>query len=81
MISNEELERYLKETGEVDFVLVQGDGYHYQVTVVSDVFQGKSKIARQQWVYGKLKQFITSGDLHALSMQTWTKDEWENKHG
>lgn len=81
MISNEELEGYLKETGEVDFVQVQGDGYHYQVTVVSDAFQGKSKIARQQWVYGKLKQFITSGELHALSMHTWTKDEWENKHG
>lgn len=81
MISNEELERRLAETGEVDFVQVEGDGYHYQLTIVSDAFLGKSKVARQQWVYAKLKDYITSGSLHALSMKTWTKEEWGKNHG
>ena len=81
MISNEEIERHLNEFDDIEFVQVKGDGYHYQVVVVSDAFEGKSKVARQQWVYAKLKTLITSGALHALSMQTWTKDEWENKHG
>lgn len=81
MISNEELEQRLKETGEVDFVQVSGDGYHYQLTIVSNAFIGKSKVARQQWVYAKLKDYITSGSLHALSMKTWTKEEWETNHG
>lgn len=81
MITNEELERRLKESEEVDFVQVGGDGYHYQLTIVSDVFLGKSKVARQQWVYAKLKDYITTGNLHALTMKTWTKDEWEKSHG
>lgn len=81
MITNAELERYFVETGEVDFVQVEGDGYHYQLTIVSDSFLDKSKVARQQWVYAKLKDYITTGSLHALSMKTWTKEEWENSHG
>lgn len=81
MISNEELERRLAETGEVDFVKVEGDGYHYQLTIVSNAFLDKSKVARQQWVYSKLKDYITTGSLHALSMKTWTKEEWEKSHG
>lgn len=81
MISNKELERFLVKSGEVDFVQVEGDGYHYQLTIVSNAFQGKSKVARQQWVYARLKDYITSGNLHALSMKTWTKEEWENNHG
>lgn len=81
MINNEELESRLAETGEVDFVQVEGDGYHYQLTIVSDVFLNKSNLARQQWVYAKLKDFITSGKLHALSMKTWTKEEWERHNG
>lgn len=81
MISNEELEHRLVETGEVDFVQVEGDGYHYQLTVVSNAFLDKSKVARQQWVYSKLKDYITTGSLHALSMKTWTKEEWEKSHG
>jgi acid stress-induced BolA-like protein IbaG/YrbA len=81
MISNEELEQRLIEQGDVDFVRVEGDGYHYQLTIVSNVFQGKSKVARQQWVYARLKDYITSGSLHALSMKTWTKEEWEKNNG
>lgn len=81
MISNEELEKRLVNEPDVDWVKVEGDGYHYQLTIVSDAFIGKTKVARQQWVYAKLKEYITTGSLHALSMKTWTKDEWETKHG
>lgn len=81
MISNEQIERHLTDLDDVEYAKVEGDGYHYKITVVSDVFKGKLKVARQKWVYAYLKPFITSGDLHAISMQTWTKDEWENQDG
>lgn len=81
MISNEELEQRLKESPDIAFVKADGDGYHYQLVVVSDVFIGKSAVARQQWVYRKLNDFITTGSLHALTMKTWTKEEWEKKRG
>ena len=81
MVSNEELETYLSGIDDVAYVQVIGDGYHYQLTIVSDVFLEKSKVARQQWVYAKLKEYITSGRLHALNMKTWTKAEWETQRG
>jgi acid stress-induced BolA-like protein IbaG/YrbA len=81
MIDNEEVKQCLLDTGEIDFVQVKGDGYHYQLVVVSDTFRGKTKVARQQWVYAKLKAYITAGSLHAVSMKTLTKEEWEREHG
>lgn len=81
MISNEELEQKLLAIEEVDYVKVKGDGYHFQLTIVSDIFNGKSKVARQQWVYAQLKEDITGGSLHAISMQTLTNEEWEKQHG
>jgi acid stress-induced BolA-like protein IbaG/YrbA len=81
MISNEELERHLSKIPNVEKVIVSGDGYHYHLVIISDVFLGKSPVARQQWVYAQLKEFITSGTLHALTMKTWTKAEWEKQNG
>ena len=77
----DDVTRRLQDIAEVAHVNIEGDGYHFQLTVVSDVFVGKTKVARQQWVYSKLKDLITSGDLHALSMTTWTNEEWETKRG
>jgi acid stress-induced BolA-like protein IbaG/YrbA len=81
VLSNDQLEKRIKQADGVEYVQVTGDGYHYQLTVVSDVFVGKPKLARQQWVYAQLKDYITTGSLHALSMKTWTKTEWEKQHG
>lgn len=81
MISNEELQRDLLAADDVEHVLVEGDGYHYDLTIVSDAFVGKSKVARQQWVYARLNEYIVSGRLHAVNMKTWTKAEWEKLRG
>ena len=79
MLSNEEIEKQFKDLNEVSYVKVDGDGYHYQLTIVSDAFQSKSKVARQQWVYSYLKEFISTGKLHAINMKTYTNEEWGNQ--
>lgn len=82
MLSNEEIEQRLKSIENVFYVAVEGDGYRYQLTIVTDIFLNESKVKRQQWVYAQLKDFISSGRLHALSMKTWTKKEWgEQQNG
>mgnify|MGYP001406118039 CR=1 FL=1 len=81
MISNETIKAQFDALDEVSFVEVTGDGYHYHLVVVSDAFEHKSTVARQRWVYQQLQTFISDGSLHALSMKTWTKAEWEAKHG
>ena len=79
MVSNEEIEAQLRAIEQVSYVKVEGDGYHYQLTIVTDIFVDKPKVARQQWVYAQLNDFITTGKLHALNMKTWTQEEWGNQ--
>ena len=50
-------------------------GGHFQATIVSDRFEGLSKIKAQRLVYQVLAEEMT-GEIHALSMSTWTPDQW-----
>ncbi len=57
---------------------VSGDGYHFQVTIISERFAGLRAVQRQQQVYAAVQDWIASGELHALSMRTFTPAEWTN---
>ncbi len=81
VITNGQLEKLFKQHDDVRYVKAEGDGYHYQVTIVSDEFAGKSKLARQKWVYSVLNKHIVAGDLHAIHMHTYTVSEWEEQRG
>ena len=56
-------------------VAVGGDGYHIDLTVVSDAFEGLNRVKRQQLVYGVLADVIRSGALHAVNIQARTVAE------
>ena len=58
-------------------VTVTGDGSHFDATVIGEVFAGLSPVKRQQLVYKTVNDRITSGDLHALTIKTYTPEEWE----
>lgn len=53
----------------------EGSETHFKVTVVSQVFNGLNRVKRQQSVYQVLAELM-SGPVHALSMNTYTPDEW-----
>ncbi len=55
---------------------MQADGSKLMLSLVSDKFQGMSKVKRQQLVYALLKDKISSGEIHAVTMTTLTSDEW-----
>jgi acid stress-induced BolA-like protein IbaG/YrbA len=55
---------------------VIGDGQHFQAVVVSAAFSGKSRVQRHQLVYQALGDRMRE-EIHALSMQTLTPDEWK----
>ena len=54
---------------------VVGDGQHFQAVVVSTAFAGKSRVQRHQLVYAALGDRMRE-EIHALSMQTLTPEEW-----
>lgn len=51
-----------------------GGESHFKVVVVSEVFQGKSRIERHRMVYDALKPLIDEG-LHALAIEAKTATE------
>lgn len=48
---------------------------HFKLVLVSDEFEGLSKVARHQKIYGLLSKEL-EGEIHALSMFLYTQDEW-----
>lgn len=58
-------------------VTVTGDGSHFEARVVGNVFTGLTSVKKQQMVYATVNDLITSGDLHALTIKTYTPEEWE----
>lgn len=60
-------------------VTVSGDGSHFDATVISETFADLSMVKKQQLVYGTLGDRITNGTIHALSIKTYTPQEWETQ--
>ena len=58
-----------------EHVEVLGDGQHFQALIVSSQFAGRSRVQRHQMVYAALGDRMRE-EIHALSMQTLTPEEW-----
>ena len=48
---------------------------HFEVTVVSKLFEGLSRVGAQRLVYQALAGFMET-EIHALSMHTLTPEQW-----
>ena len=66
------IEAYIKEAfpdAQITLVDTAGDQDHYDLTVVSPAFAGKSRIEQHKMVYAALKGHMTT-TLHALKLTT-----------
>lgn len=55
----------------IDVVDLAGDNDHYQASVISEQFIGKSRVQQHQMVYQALKGKM-GDELHALALKTRT---------
>jgi len=53
-----------------------GSETHFRLLIVSSVFEGLSAVKRQQHIYQLLADEL-AGEVHALSMQTLTPEQWQ----
>jgi len=58
-----------------EHVEVRGDGHHFEAVIVSARFAGLSKVKQHQLVYAALGDRMRE-EIHALSMQTLTPEQW-----
>ena len=79
MVTPESIQHNIAQGMATEYLSVTGDdGTHFQAVVVSDAFAGKSRVQRHQLVYQTLGDRMRE-EIHALSMQTYTPQEWHNQ--
>lgn len=59
--------------------ILKGDGRHFTAIVISPEFQNRNRIEKQQLVFKTLGDRVDNGEIHAISIKTFTPDEW-NQH-
>ena len=79
MLDPKQIEIWIAEGLHCETLLIDGDGQHFAALIVSEEFAGMNRVKRQQRVYQIIKHKLDSGELHALSMQTLTPEEWRDK--
>ena len=74
------LQSYIEQHMDCDYIEVySADNVHFEAIVVSAAFEGVSKVKQQQLVYTALGDKITSGEVHALALKTYTPEGWQEK--
>ena len=71
-MTKDEIEKHIKESIPDALITIEdlrGDGDHYSATVISNTFDGKSKIEQHKMVYDSLKGKMGK-ELHSLMLRT-----------
>lgn len=82
-MSPNELQAELKRAfpdAEVEIKDLTGTQDHYQATIVSAAFAGKSRIEQHRMVYAALGDAMR-GPVHALALATYTPEAWAKARG
>ena len=72
-----EIKQVLMDKLALTDAIVTGDGSHFQVIAVGDLFDGMSRVKQQQAVYAPLMEYIADNRIHALSIKAYTPAQWE----
>ena len=86
MSKQQELEQRLRQKFQPHFIAVENESYmhssgrgadsHFKIVLVSDAFEGSSKVSRHRKIYQLLSQDLQNG-IHALALHLYTKQEWD----
>ncbi len=70
-----------KKFPDVVLKIFTNDNKYFNAIIVSDSFENKELIERQQMIYDIIGSYITNKSIHAISFKTYTHNEWvlENK--
>ncbi len=74
-----DIEAKLRESLELAECYVKGENGHYQVIAVASLFDGMTRVKKQQTIYAPLSDLIASNSIHALTIKAFTPDEWSKE--
>lgn len=73
----QEIKELIEQALNTSEVEVKGEGNMFDVIVVSNDFEGKMPVKKQQMVYATVNEQIKNGEIHALTIKTYTEKEWQ----
>ena len=80
MVTPEDIKGWI-EQGITDCrVEINGDGQHFYAVIISPEFAGQNRVQQHQLVYQVLGDRMKA-EIHALSMQTMTPEEYAARDG
>lgn len=77
MFSPDKIKKIVEQSlpgSKAQVVDLTGTNDHFQLVVVSEVFQGKSRVDRHRMVYATLGPAV-GAEIHALSLKALTPEE------
>lgn len=76
-MTESEIKDILMQALNLHDVYVSGDGSHFEVKAIDERFAEMSRIKKQQFIYQPLMDYIADNRIHALSVKTFTPEEWQ----
>ncbi len=77
MVTPDNVKAYIQQGLECEYINVDGDGRHFEAIIVSPAFEGKGMLQQHRLVYSVLGDKME--DIHALSMKTFTPEQWSKQ--
>lgn len=78
-ITHSEVEALIKRAYPDATLQIEGAACDLTITVVSDAFKGLTMIKQHQGVMDTLSAELASGRLHAVTLKTFTTDQWQQQ--
>jgi acid stress-induced BolA-like protein IbaG/YrbA len=78
-MTNEEIASLIKSELTLADVKVKSEGSHFQIIAVDDRFEIMPRVKKQQLIYGPLSAKIADGTMHAITIKTFTVDQWRRE--
>ena len=76
-MNSDTIKDIIKKSININYIFINSeDNVHYKAIIVSDDFLNLSLINRQKKINKVLSEFFINGQIHALTLKTYTSDEW-----
>lgn len=74
-----DIEKLVTDAVELDEIHVAFDGSQCKIIAIADFLGELSRVKKQQTIYAPLAQAINEGAIHAVSIKTFTTQDWQRE--
>lgn len=73
------LKLHIQQHVKLKKIYLKGDTNHVHIIAVGEIFYNMKNIQRQKIIYQPLTSYIIQKKIHAVTIDTFTPEEWKKK--